>query len=195
MKKQEIKRRKRIVPAADTSSQAPSSVANYSPPQRPSQTPAFEHSVSPDPSTALESREAYTPEPPRGPIAVDFTHYYSNSSVTSNPVALTPTVQPSAPSPRKRSRSATLDPEEPVNPLPHRPNAISAILNPSQTEVDANIDPSLSVPLRTSGGTSPNFTLSPEEKAAKRERLKREAEAMRLELERRQKELEELEND
>ncbi|EMD70050.1 hypothetical protein GGP41_000202 [Bipolaris sorokiniana] len=195
MKKQEIKRRKRIVPAAETGSQAASSVANYSPPQRPSQTPAFEHSVSPDPSTALESREDYTPEPPRGPIAVDFTHYYSNSSVTSNPVALTPSMQPSAPSPRKRSRSATLDPEEPVNPLPHRPNAISSILNPSQTDADANIDPSLSVPLRTSGGTSPNSTLSQEEKAAKRERLKREAEAMRLELERRQKELEELEND
>jgi hypothetical protein len=88
-----------------------------------------------------------------------------------------------------------LDPEEPVNPLPHRPNAISSILNPSQTDVEANIDPSLSVPLRTSGGTSPNSTLSQEEKAAKRERLKREAEAMRLELERRQKELEELEND
>jgi GATA-binding protein len=195
MKKQEIKRRKRPVPATDTSSQAASSVANYSPTHRPSQTPAFEHSVSPDPSTALESREDYTPEPPRGPIAVDFTHYYSNSSVTSNPVGLNSSMQPSAPSPRKRSRSATSDLEEPVNPLPHRPNAISSILNPSQTDVDVNIDPSLSVPLRTSGGTSPNSTMSQEEKAAKRERLRREAEAMRQELERRQKELEELEND
>ncbi|USP78937.1 transcription factor Sre1 [Curvularia clavata] len=195
MKKQEIKRRKRVVPASDTGSQAASSVANYSPPQRPSQPPAFEHSASPDPSTALESREEYTPEPPRGPIAVDFTHYYSNSSVTSNPLGLAPSIQPSAPSPRKRSRSATLDPEEAVNPLPHRPNAISSILNPSQTDVDANIDPSLSVPMNTSGGTSPNPTLSQEEKAAKRERLRREAEAMRQELERRQKELEELEND
>jgi hypothetical protein len=37
--------------------------------------------------------------------------------------------------------------------------------------------------------------MSQEEKAARRERLKREAEAMRLELERRQKELDELEND
>lgn len=188
MKKQEIKRRKRVVPATDTGSQAASSVANYSPPPRPSQPPAFEQSVSPDPSTALESREEFTPEPPRGPIAVDFTHYYSNASVTSNPVGLVPSIQLAAPSPRKRSRSATLDPDESVNPLPHRPNAISSILNPSQNDVDANIDPSLSV-------TQPNSTLSQEEKAAKRERLRREAEAMRQELERRQKELEELEND
>ncbi|RAQ99518.1 gata factor srep [Stemphylium lycopersici] len=195
MKKQEIKRRKRVVPAGDTGSQAASSVANYSPPQRPSQTPAFEHSVSPDPSTALESREDYTPEPPRGPIAVDFTHYYSNLSATSNPANLVPNMQPSAPSPRKRSRSATMDPDEPANPLPHRPNAISSILNPSQADADANIDPSLSVPLRTSGGTSPNSVMSQEEKAARRERLKREADAIRQELERRQKELDELEND
>jgi GATA-binding protein len=188
MKKQEIKRRKRVIPAGDTSSQA-----DYSPPQRPSLTPAFEHSVSPDPSTALESREDYTPEPPRGPIAVDFTHYYGNKS---NLAALVPNMQPSAPSPRKRSRSATMDPEEhPANPMPHRPNAISSILNPSQVDADANIDPSLSVPLRPSAGTSPHPGMSQEEKAARRERLQREAEAMRQELERRQKELDELEHD
>jgi hypothetical protein len=67
-------------------------------------------------------------------------------------------------------------------------------LNPSQTE-DTNIDPSLSVPLRSSAGTSPNSGTSQEEKAARRERLKKEADAMRLELERRQKELDDLEND
>ncbi|CAI9634371.1 gata factor srep [Alternaria burnsii] len=195
MKKQEIKRRKRVVPAGDTSSQATPSVADYSPPQRPSRTPAFEHSVSPDPSTAIESREDYTPEPPRGPIAVDFTHYYGKASVTSNPAALIPNMQSNAPSPRKRSRSATMDPEETANPMPHRPNAISSILNPSQADADANIDPSLSVPLRPSAGTSPNPGMSQEEKAARRERLRKEAEAMRQELARRQKELDELEND
>ncbi|RMZ72467.1 GATA factor SREP [Pyrenophora seminiperda CCB06] len=228
MKKQEIKRRKRVVPAGETGSLATSSVANYSPPppqqqQRPSQTPAsFEHSASPDPSTALESREEYTPEPPRGPIAVDFTHYYGNmsTSASSNPSSsssLLPTTtqqqhhqpQPNAPSPRKRSRSATMDPEEqpqptnpaqqhPANPTPHRPNAISSILNPSHAGEGeaANIDPCLSVvPLRTSGGPSPGIGMSAEEKAARKERLKREAEAMRLELERRQRELDELEND
>jgi GATA-binding protein len=194
MKKQEIKRRKRVVPAGDTGSQAAPSVADYSPPQRPSQTPAFEHSVSPDPSTALDSREDHTPEP-RGPIAVDFTHYYGNASVTSNPATLVLNTQPNAPSPRKRSRSATMDPEETANPVPHRPNAISSILNPSQADLNANIDPSLSVPLRPSAGSSPNPGISQEEKAARRERLRKEAEAMRQELERRQKELDELEND
>ncbi|KAJ8111194.1 hypothetical protein OPT61_g6158 [Boeremia exigua] len=98
MKKQEIKRRKRVVPAGDASSQAAPSVANYSPPQRTSQTPTG--SASPDP---IESREQYTPEP-RGPLAVDFTHYQKNKlSVTSNP-----STQPGAPSPRKRSLSELL---------------------------------------------------------------------------------------
>jgi GATA-binding protein len=195
MKKQEIKRRKRVVPTGDGGLQAAPSVADYSPQQRPSQTPAFEHSVSPDPSTALESREEYTPEPPRGPIAVDFTHYYSNPSAPSNPAAFVPNMQPSAPSPRKRSRSATIDPEEAdAHQGPHRPNAISSILNPSQV-ADATIDLSLSVPLRPSARTSPHPGMSQEEKATRRERLQREAEAIRQELERRQKELDDLEND
>lgn len=200
MKKQEIKRRKRIVPAGDSSSQAPSSTADYSPPQRTSQTPAFEQSVSPDSSTALDSREGedYTPEP-RGPLAVDFTHYYSNASITSHPsVPLTSTTQANAPSPRKRSRSATMEndeqPSTPSNPVPHRPNAISSILNPPRAE-DGNIDPLLSVPLRPGGGPSPSQWASQEEKAARREQLRREADAMRQELERKQRELEDLEND
>lgn len=200
MKKQEIKRRKRVVPAGDTTSQAAPSVAEYSPPQRATQTPSFEHSASPDPSTAIESREQYTPEP-RGPLAVDFTHYYGNASVTSHPITLPApsTILPGAPSPRKRSRSATsLDhddtPSVPVNPVPHRPNAISSILNHPRAE-DANIDPSLSVPSRPSGGPSPSLGMSQEDKAAKRERLIREADVMRQELERRQKELADLEND
>lgn len=199
MKKQEIKRRKRVVPAGDTASQAAPSVAEYSPPQRATQTPAFEHSVSPDPTSIADSREDYAPEP-RGPLAVDFTHYYGNASVTSNPSGAFPssTTQPGAPSPRKRSRSATSIDHEPlpapVNPAPHRPNAISSILNPPAND-DNNIDPSLSVPSRTNGGPSPKPGLSQEDKAARKERLQREAEAMRQELERRQKELAELEND
>ncbi|KAH9874396.1 sterol regulatory element binding protein, transcription factor Sre1 [Plenodomus lingam] len=202
MKKQEIKRRKRIVPASDTGSQAPSSIADHSPPPRSSQTPALESSVSPDPSTALDSKEGgedYAPEP-RGPLAVDFTHYYRNASITSHPsIPLTSTKsQANAPSPRKRSRSATMENEEqvqmPSNPVPHRPNAISSILNPPRAE-DGNIDPSLSVPLRPSGGPSTSQWASQEEKAARREQLKREADAMRQELERKQRELEDLEND
>lgn len=199
MKKQEIKRRKRIVPAGDNASQVAPSVADYSPPQRASQTPGFEQSASPDPSTAIESREELTPEP-KGPLAIDFTHYYGpKASVTSHPGTLPhpANVQPNAPSPRKRSRSATsMDHQEapftPVNPVPHRPNAISSILNPRTEE--SNIDPSLA-PLRSSGGPSPNSAASMEDKAVRRERLRREADAMRQELERRQKELEDLEND
>jgi GATA-binding protein len=198
MKKQEIKRRKRIVPAGDSGSQAAPSVADYSPPQRASETPAFEHSASPDPSTAIKSREEYTPEP-KGPLAIDFTHYYGNhASVTSYPAKLPApaNAQPNAPSPRKRSRSATsLDHEDSASisahPVPHRPNAISSILNPRTEEM--NIDPSLAGLPRTSGGPSPNPTTSQEDKAARRERLRREAEAMRQELERRQKELDDLE--
>lgn len=202
MKKQEIKRRKRVAPAGDTDSQIAPSVADYSPPQRASDTPVLEHSASPDPSIAIESREQYTPEP-KGPLAIDFTHYYgSNAAATSRPSNLpTPSnAQSNAPSPRKRSRSAaSMDmdrqdaPPAPLNPVPHRPNAISSILNPHSEE--SNIDPSLAPLSRGSGAPSPNPAASQEDKAARKERLRREADAMRQELERRQKELEDLEND
>lgn len=190
MKKQEIKRRKRVVPAGDINSQAAPSVANYSPPQRTSQTPVLDGSASPDP---IPSREEFTPEP-RGPLAVDFTHYNNNKlNVTSNP-----SVQPGAPSPRKRSLSATMDPDElpakAANPAPHRSNAISSILNHPRTE-ESNIDPSLSVPLRTSGRSSPNPTATQEDKQARRERLIREQEAVKREQERIAAELAELGHD
>jgi hypothetical protein len=214
MKKQEIKRRKRIVPAEpNTSSQAPS-VASYSPqpprtllpaelnnpqgpssiasysPQMRSAEPILEHSMSPDPSTTLESRETPTPMP-RGPVAVDFTNYRSNPSLLG-------TVYPSAPSPRKRSRSASENPEAlqhggPAHPMPHRPNAISSILNPATGTHDDNIDPSLAnLPARQSVGPSPNAGL---DKAARKERLRREAEAMREQLLRKERELESLGDD
>jgi GATA-binding protein len=198
MKKQEIKRRKRIVPAGDTGSQAALSVADYSTPSRTSQTPAFENSASPDPSTAIESREEYTPEP-RGlaPVAIDFTGYHPAMTSSANKLPTPSNAQPNAPSPRKRSRSATsLDREEapsaPAHAVPHRPNAISSILNPRTEE--QNIDPSLAALPRPSGGPSPNPTTSQEDKAARRERLRREADAMRQELERRQKELDDLDD-
>ncbi|KAF2129426.1 hypothetical protein P153DRAFT_316365 [Dothidotthia symphoricarpi CBS 119687] len=199
MKKQEIKRRKRVVPAGDTNSQPSLSLADYSPNQRASETPAFEHSASPETSTTIASREGYTPEP-RGPIAIDFTHYSGVLSIT--PRSLAPrtssATQLGAPSPRKRSRSLSMDFEEarPIaaNPIPHRPNAISSILNPPRAE-DANIDPSLSAMSRSSAGPSPGSTAAQEDKTARRERLRREAEVMRQELERRHKELEDLEND
>lgn len=197
MKKQEIKRRKRVVPAApgDGNTQT-ASVASHSPPQRLTRTPVFEHSVSPDPSTAIETSEDLLPEP-KGPIPVDFTSYYSSTAPISHPGGPpTPSdIQPRAPSPKKRSLSATLDPEEtttPVNPVPHRPNDISSILNHPTNPTDPNIDPSLSVMPRKSAGPSPVPGARQEDKAARKERLRREAEAMRQELARKQKELEEL---
>lgn len=205
MKKQEIKRRKRVVPASsDNATQAPSSVAGYSPPQRATQTPAYEHSVSPDPTTAIETSENdIEPPEPRGPVAIDFTNYYSNASATSRPPGPpTPsTIQPRAPSPRKRSLSATLDQESSSTPapVPHRPNDISSLLNPSKPQ-DSNIDPSLSNMSRHTGpspgldGRPRASPVSLEDKLARKERLRREAEAMREELARKEKELEELDD-
>ena len=183
MKKQEIKRRKRVVPAPDTASQTAPSVTDYSLSMR---TPALEQSASPDPSNALETQEDYTPKP-KGPIAIDFTHYYGTKTSS--------TLQPPTPSgtasPRKRSRSATSIDREvtaalPTRPVTHRPNAISSILNPRSEQ--SNIDPSLA-------GPAPSPGTSQEDRIARKARLKREAEAMREELERRQREIEELEHD
>ncbi|KAF2010017.1 hypothetical protein BU24DRAFT_436888 [Aaosphaeria arxii CBS 175.79] len=205
MKKQEIKRRKRVVPAIGDATA--SSIASTSPRQRAAETPRFEHSVSPDPTTAIESSESYapSPEPPRGPIAVDFTNYNTrnNPSVTSHPQGpATPSgMVPGAPSPRKRSLSAHLEddkPSTPVNPIPHRPNAISSILNHPTDAPETNIDPSLSHshPARTHSAANSNASrtspASQEDKFARRDRLRREAEAMREELARRERELEQM---
>jgi len=191
MKKQEIKRRKRIVPAdGGTSAQQPSSVAGYSPQQRATQTPVFEHSVSPDPSSAMETSESLPPGT-RLPVPVDFTTYKSTTAQTSY-LDKPPTPSAThfgAPSPRKRSLSATFALDEvpvPANPTPHRPNAISSILNPTAV-YDTNIDPSLSFSGPPSGVQ--------EDKTARKERLQREAEKIREELVRRERELQELDED
>lgn len=188
MKKQEIKRRKRIVPADVNSTQAPSSIASYSPQPRAMHTPAFEHSVSPDPSTAIDSSEV--PTGLRAPVPVDFTNYQGSATQLGPPSPST--TYAGAPSPRKRSLSATLDTDEkPTTPAPHRPNPISSILNPAAGQ-DTNIDPSLSTLSQRSAG-SPSTTQ--EDKAARKERLRREAEAMRQELAKRERELQELGDD
>lgn len=185
MKKQEIKRRKRIVPADGNSTYAPSSVASYSPPQRATQTPTFEHSVSPDPSTAIESSEL--PSGVRAPVPVDFTTYQGTATLLGPPSPST--THAGAPSPRKRSLSATLDTDEKsTTPAPHRPNPISSILNPTAAQ-DTNIDPSLS---NLSQQSAESASATQENKAIRKERLKREAELMRQELARREKELQEL---
>ncbi|KAF2703611.1 hypothetical protein K504DRAFT_174112 [Pleomassaria siparia CBS 279.74] len=209
MKKQEIKRRKRVVPAApgEGSTQAGSSIAGYSPQQRATRTPIFEPSVSPDPLTAIETSEDYPPEP-RGPLAIDFTNYYSNASLSAPPPTTSSATPGGAPSPRKRSRSATMESENapsaaPENPMPHRPNPISSILNhptPTPTTQDLHIDPALSNPSRPPGEKSPGYgngggvTASPAPDPRRKEQLKRDMENMKQELARRQKELDDLES-
>ncbi|KAK7187523.1 GATA zinc finger [Paraphaeosphaeria sporulosa] len=178
MKKQEIKRRKRIVPADGNSTQAPSSVTSFSPQPRSMHTPAFEHSVSPDPSTAIESSEL--PSGIRAPVPVDFTTYQGSGA------------QLGPPSPRKRSLSATLDADEkPATPAPHRPNPISSILNPAAAH-DTNIDPLLSS-LSQRSADSPSAPQ--EDRSARKERLMREIEVMRQEQAKRERELLELGDD
>lgn len=188
MKKQEIKRRKRIVPADGNSTQAPSSIASYSPQPRATQTPAFEHSVSPDPSTAIESSEL--PIGVRAPVPVDFTSYQSNPAHLRPPSPST--TYAGAPSPRKRSLSATLDiDEKPTTPAPHRPNPISSILNPAAAQ-ETNIDPSLS---NMSQQSAESASTAQEDRLMRKERLRKEAELMRQELARRERELQELDDD
>ena len=133
MKKQEIKRRKRVVPAVPdlpSSSSQQQPPLNYSPHQPHQPTPrSFDSSVSPDPSTTLsEPLDPYpsttttaTAEGPAshrayGPPAVDFTNFYqpapssSSSSTTAYAHQQTPQQHqqqpsPQNPSPRKRSLS------------------------------------------------------------------------------------------
>lgn len=204
MKKQEIKRRKRVVPA-------PPDMA-YSPSQATQGTPrGFDSSVSPDPSASLpEPSEPYAnPQASHtyGPLPVDFTNFHhSSSSSAANPRA---TYQqqpsPSAPSPRKRSMSAleedvatpmsfsTNAPPSSTNgqtPAPaNRANSISAILNPStarQTQMaDASIDPNLGAIGRP----------GEVERAKRKDKLRQEAEAMREALRRTEMELESMEGE
>lgn len=198
MKKQEIKRRKRVVPAMPDSNPTPhnhpNSVPAYSPQPLSSTLPTghMESSMSPDPTPAVyEPSEQYSSNGSRRPLAIDFTNY-SNMTTTQQRAS------PPAPSPRKRSLSATFDPEETSHstlspngqgqpPIPHRPSSINSILNPHPGPLtpthDSMIDPSLSaLPSR----------LEVEDKAKRKERLRREAEAMREALLQKEKELEEM---
>lgn len=189
MKKQEIKRRKRVVPAGNEQ-RAP----GYSPQPSNLPTPQFEHDVSPDPNTAIESRETNGgPSGLRAPIAVDYTHYKASTQGPLTP-ASTLGEAPSPRSPRKRSISSTSDPEESapkvvVTTIPHRSHDIHSLLNPTRP-TDDNIDPALS-----NIGARPRVSPVPqEERIARKEKLRREAEAMREELARKERELMEMDD-
>ena len=197
MKKQEIKRRKRVVPVGSDVSQAPSSVSGYSPPRQHLATPTFEHSGTLDPSSALPSTERdHTPAGPRGPLAIDFTNYYSSASTAprSQGQLASPVLPVGARSPRKRSLSSTFDakdsaPTAVTAHIPHRPHDISSLLNPTAPS-DSQIDPALSN-MNRRPRASP---VSQEDKSARKEKLRREAEAMREELARKERELQELDD-
>ena len=132
MKKQEIKRRKRVIPAvpdppSPLSSSQQQPPLNYSPHQPHQPTPrSFDSSVSPDPSTVLS--EPLDPYPSTtttaasagggpsshrayGPPAVDFTNFYQPATSSAAAVAAYAGQQtpqqpsPQNPSPRKRSLS------------------------------------------------------------------------------------------
>lgn len=255
MKKQEIKRRKRVVPAVpdlSPSSSQQQPPLNYSPHQPHQPTPrSFDSSVSPDPSTTFS--EPLDPYPSTtaaaggpashrayGPPAVDFTNFYqpapsSSSSSAAATYAHQQTPQqhqqqpsPQNPSPRKRSLSvaeaddtaaATAAPAA-VNGQPgNRASSISSILNPAgtrQASLDAAIDPSLAALGRGGssssssggggGGAGGAIGAVPvalmgsgvgerEDKARRKERLRVEAEAMRENLRRMERELESLDAD
>ncbi|KAF2747906.1 hypothetical protein M011DRAFT_494237 [Sporormia fimetaria CBS 119925] len=195
MKKSEIKRRKRIVPAGfEGDSPPPSSIAGLSPSLYNVQ-PAGWESVSPGPSpvpmAATSDLEGLSQ---RAPVAIDFTNYYRNGPSVRLQGPPTPTEAHFEPQPaRKRSFSSTLEPGESPDtsmaPMPHRPHDISSLLNPARPQ-DPQIDPALAN-MDTRPRASP---ASVEERMVKKERLRREAEAMREELARKERELLELEN-
>jgi hypothetical protein len=252
MKKQEIKRRKRVIPAVpDPSSSSSSSQQpplNYSPHQPHPPTPrSFDSSVSPDPSTALsEPLDSYPstttaaaggPASHRayGPPAVDFTNFYQpapSSAAAAYAHQQTPQQHqqqpsPQNPSPRKRSLSvaeaddttAAAAAAAAANGHPgNRASSISSILNPAgarQASLDAAIDPSLAALGRGGGSSSsggggggagsaigavPVALMGSgvgerEDKARRKERLRVEAEAMRENLRRMERELENLDAD
>ncbi|CAI6342196.1 unnamed protein product [Periconia digitata] len=203
MKKQEIKRRKRIVPADTASGSSTAALSNpsYSPQPHAASTP-YEHSASPDPTPTIESSEIY-PISAKIPVPVDFTNYNGRSNDNEKPSA---TTYIGVPSPRKRSLSATLDPEEVAasNPVPHRSHAISSLLNPTTNTHEgrsSNIDPALSnaLPWSASPAAAPPpsspLPMSHEDRMRKKDRLRREAEAMREELARRERELQDMDED
>lgn len=197
MKKQEIKRRKRVVPAApDTPhmyQHADGSVSQLAtPPTAPKAASSSHDSVSPAPTTAssyqeiLETSETsrtYTLPPP----PVDFTNYRPAAAAT----APAPTTAP--PSARlKRTLEAG---EEQAIPT-RLANSLSNLLNPTRDTAaypitGNNIDPSLEGPLGQQ--QQPGGSGREDEKAAKRKKLEDERVALEERMRRLREEMSELE--
>jgi hypothetical protein len=171
MKKAEIKRRKRVVPA-NLQQQ------NHQPQTSPYQSDVMEE----DPQYHSDSRSSVPPViangqmqedlPPEqrhpGPIPVDFTDSFRSINPPQNGTTV----------PRKRSFSVTEREDRIHHPYPHAQNV-------STPPTDENIDPSL--PVTGQGGDS-----DINEKEAKRAELRREAERFRQMMIEKERELAEL---
>ncbi|KAK3072102.1 GATA type transcriptional activator of nitrogen-regulated proteins [Teratosphaeriaceae sp. CCFEE 6253] len=163
MKKAEIKRRKRVVPADATyQTQA---IPEYTDDDTSTQAPESRASVAPSMASAYESPL------PRGPIPVDFTEAFRHHTLVQQPGH-----PPDVPS-RKRSFSTSVHGDGEA--YPHGQNV--------PTPDDENIDPSLSSP-DPEATTAP----VDDAKAARRAALEREAEKMRQLLVEKERELAEL---
>ncbi len=165
MKKAEIKRRKRVVPAnmQQQSYQHQQPTSPYQNEVMEDNRSQYSQPRSPvAPVTVNGQIQEDRPPVPRGPIPVNFTDSFRS-------------INPPLNQSRKRSFSATV--EEIEHPYPHAQNVVSRPPPPA----DENIDPAL-----------PAADPGKEEKERKREALRREAEAFRRMMEEKERELAEL---
>ena len=179
MKKAEIKRRKRVVPAhmagedqssvytAESMEEDSSSTNPAASPYQDASHPYQPNNHEQQPTHNGEPSSA--PRPAGGPIPVDFTDWHRSRQGPSD----TDT------NPRKRSFSTTLDEPQQSEHYPHAQN----IASPPK---DHNLDPSLP------GPSEPEATQQLAQKDARRSQLRAEAEKMRFMLLEKERELAEL---
>lgn len=171
MKKAEIKRRKRVVPAhlagddqasVYTTESAEEDRTSMQPPASPYADTASYAQQAQIHEPQMQALEPSEPHPPGGPIPIDFT----------NAFRARPPLSEADSNPRKRSFSATLD-----DPQQHHQHAQN-VSSPNYH----NLDPSLSEPSESS-------TSQQAEKLARRAQLQAEAERMRIMLVEKEREI------
>jgi hypothetical protein len=163
MKKAEIKRRKRVVPA---------NIQQQQPHDQNS--PNASDMMEEDSSLQSEPQPSTIQTIPRGPIPVDFTDSYRHAHPQPMEIDEHPRGLPSVP----HKRSFSMSTRDDKQPYAHAQNA-----DPRQVRRDENIDPSL-----PSGEDPASSGL----KEARRAELQREAERFRRMLEEKERELAEL---
>lgn len=205
MKKSEIKRRRRVMPATNDQHLAPFSVSNTQPlsvspePSSTTLAPFYEHNQQQHPDHS-HPHQLPLPIPSehsrhtRAPIAVDFTHFGKPASTD-----LRPETQPAPPqSSRKRSFSASTSSDQQQQPTSPAQYPASDQSRQSESE---NIDPSLST---TQVTTTQNFRApqaqmgtdaqSEQLRQERRAKLEMEMTAMREALIAKEREMAELSN-